>query len=73
MVLIRGTPMRSKSLKYKILNSYKDQVKRLKWREKKILRNMIRKNGSETEKAGLHLYTKHHEALMLQKMFTIDY
>jgi hypothetical protein len=30
------------------------------------------KNGSKTEKAGLHLYTKYHEAVMLRKEFTID-
>jgi hypothetical protein len=30
------------------------------------------KNGSKTEKAGLHLYTKYHEALMLRKKISID-
>jgi hypothetical protein len=31
------------------------------------------KNGSNTEKAGLHLYTKYHDAVILRKKFTIDH
>jgi hypothetical protein len=46
---------------------------KLPMKKRMLQTKFIYKNGSKTEKAGLHLYTKYHEAVMLQKMFTIDH
>jgi hypothetical protein len=35
-----------------------------------LIRVYKMKNGSKTEKAGLHMYTKYHEAVMLLKFST---
>jgi hypothetical protein len=42
---------------------------------KKIINCLIiqKKKGSKTEKVGLHLYTKHHEAVTLLKFSIIDH
>jgi hypothetical protein len=32
-----------------------------------------KENGSKTEKAGLHLYTKYHDAVILQKKISTEH